>query len=159
MSNNPYAGRVPLNLRKSDTEEVVKAATSYRPGETHNPPVRDQYNDPKLTPRNVGCTPLRRYPNGKLDVKYVAAQIIDLIHKAQDGGKLTEFEKALLTSILPGKFQYPGMDSRLAGTHARLSDEEKLLVALLVNGHLREEMNWNAGQGGGSVPGRHVTRS
>jgi hypothetical protein len=25
--------------------------------------------------------------------------------------------------------------------------------------HLSEELNWNAGRGGGSVPGRHVTRN
>jgi len=159
MSNNPFSGRVPLNLRKSGAEEVIKSATSYRPGETHNPRVRDQYTDPHLAPRNVGCTPLRRYPNGKLDVKYVASAIIDLIHKAQDIGKLTEFEKALLTVILPKQFQFHGMDARLAGTHAHLSDEEKILVAMVVSGHLKEEENWNAGAGGGSVPGRHTTRS
>lgn len=160
MSNNPYAGRVPLNLRR-DEEAVSKSAsiTSYRPGEVHNPPVRDQYDDPKLTPRNVGCTPLRRYPNGKLDIKYVAHQIIDLMHKAKDGGNLTEFEKALLTIILPAQFKFPGMDNRLAGTHARLSDEEKILLALYISGHMKEEDNWNVGRGGGSVPGRNTTRS
>jgi hypothetical protein len=92
-------------------------------------------------------------------VKYVASTIIDLIHKAQDSGKLTEFEKALLTVVLPKQFQFQGMDSRLAGTHARLSDEEKILVAMVISGHLKEEENWNSGQGGGSVPGRHTTRS
>lgn len=157
MANNPYSGGVPLN-HQQDLKKA-KEATSYRPGISHTPPVRDQYTDPKLAPRNVGCTPLRRYPNGKLDVKYVAGQIIDLIHKVQNAGKLTEFEKALLTSILPATFQFHGMDTRLAGTHARMSDEEKILVAMIVNAHLKEEENWNAGLGGGSVPGRHVTRS
>lgn len=160
MSNNPFAGRVPLNLRKSSSEETVAKSTSYRPGETHRiPTTRSQYDDPRLQQRNVGCTPLRRYPNGKLDVKFVAHQIIDLIHKAQDGGKLTEFEKALLTSILPVQFHFPGMDARLTRTLARMSDEERLLVAMIVNSHMQEEKNWNAGRGGGSVPGRSTSRS
>lgn len=158
MSNNPFAGRVPLNLRKPGEGEAVVKSTSYRPGETHRLPVRDQYNDPKLAPRNVGCTPLRRYPNGKLDIKYVADTIVSLIHKAQDSGKLTEFEKALLTVVLPNKFNF-GMTNRLAGTMARLDDEEKILVAMTVHGHMKEVANWNAGRGGGSVPGRHITRS
>lgn len=159
MSNNPYAGRVPLHLRKPGEGETVAKSTSYRPGVTHRIPVRNQYDDQTLAPRNVGCTPLRRYPNGKLDVPYVAQTIIDLIHKAQDSGKLTEFEKALLLLILPEKFNFPGMTARLAGTMARMSDEEKILVGMTVQGHLREEANWNAGRGGGSVPGRHTTRS
>lgn len=157
MADNPYSGRVPLNLRRD--EEKVAKSTSYRPGVTHRLPVRNQYDDPRLVPRNIGCTPLRRYPNGRLDVKFVAQQIVDLIHKVQNSGTLTEFEKALLTLILPSHFQFAGMDPRLAGVHARMSDEEKILVALALKGHLNEELNWNAGMGGSSVPGRHVTRS
>lgn len=149
MSNNPYAGRVPINLR-ADGETVAKS-TSFRDGTTHHTEVRMPKD------REVGCTPLRRYPNGQLDIKYVAGQIIDLIHKVQDGAGLTEFEKAILTSILPGKFGF--MDKKLAGTMTKMADEEKALVAMMVHGHLGEEINWNAGRGGGSVPTRHVSRS
>lgn len=160
MPSNPLSGQVPLNLRKTGEGETVAKSTSYRPGETHRVPVtRSQYDDPRLQQRNVGCTPLRRYPNGRLDVKFVAQQIIDLVHKAKDGGRLTEFEKALLTSILPSYFQFPGMDSRMSRTMARMSDEEKLLVAMQIRGHIKEELNWNAGRGGGSVKGRGSTRS
>jgi hypothetical protein len=137
----------------------VAKSTSYRPGVTHRIPVRNQYDDPSLAPRNAGCTPLRRYANGKLDIKFVAQTIINLINKAQDSGKLTEFEKALLTIILPVQFSFPGMTDRLAGTMARMSDEEKLLVAIEVQGHMKEVANWNAGFGGGSVPGRNTSRS
>lgn len=149
MSNNPLAGAVPINLRK-DTETVAKS-TSYRDGVTHHTPVRMPKD------REEGCTPLRRYPNGQLDVKYVAQTIISLVHKVMDGSNLTDFEKAILTSILPSHFNL--MDRRLAGTIAKMADEEKALVALVVEGHLKEELNWNSGRGGGSVPGRHVTRS
>jgi len=160
VPSNPLTGAVPLNLRKPGGEETVVKSTSYRPGESHRVPVtRSQYDDPRLQQRNVGCTPLRRYPNGKLDVKYVAQQIVDLVHKAKDGGKLTEFEKALLTSILPAQFHYPGMDVRMTRTMARMSDEERLLVAILLQGHLKEEENFNAGRGGGSVSGRSTSRS
>lgn len=148
MSNNPHAGRVPINLRK-DAETVAKS-TSYRDGVTHKTEVRMPKD------REEGCTPLRRYPNGQLDIKYVAHTIISLIHKVMDSGTLTEFEKAILTSILPSRFNF--MDQRLAGTMAKMSDEEKALVALVVEGHLKEELGWNAGRGS-SITGRHVTRS
>jgi hypothetical protein len=147
--NNFFSGRVPLNLRKNE-EEVAKS-TSYRDGITHHTEVRIPKD------REIGCTPLRRFPNGQLDAKYVAQTIVDLVHKVMDGGNLTEFEKAVLTSILPSHFDL--MDKHLAGTMAKMSDEEKAIVALLVQGHLGEELNWNAGRGGGSVPVRHMTRS
>jgi len=149
MSNNPYAGKVPINLR-SDPETVAKS-TSYRDGITHKTEVRMPKD------RESGCTPLRRYPNGQLDIKYVAQMIIDMIHKVMDGGNLTEFEKAVLTLILPAKFNL--MDKRLADTMTKMSDDERALVAIVVQGHLGEELNWNGGRGGGSVTGRHVTRS
>jgi hypothetical protein len=107
--------------------------------------------------RNEGCTPLRRYPDGRLDVKYVAHHVIDVVHKAENGGVLTNYEKALLSSILPGKFQL--VDQKIAATMARMTDEERMLVALTVLKHFHEELNWNAGRGGGSVPLRNVTRS
>ena len=157
MSNNVFAGRVPLNLR-GDLEKIAKATdyTSYRPGELHEPPYRNQYVDNTITQRNTGSTPLRRYPNGQLDIKYIAHQIIDIVHKIQNSGYVTEFEKALLTLILPGQFNL--IDSSIAGTMARLSDEEKMLLTVAVNSHFAEELNFNAGRGGGSVPGRHMTR-
>lgn len=151
MSTNPYAGQVPLNLRKGGNTETVAKSTSYRDGVTHKTEVRMPKD------REEGCTPLRRYPNGQLDVKYVAQIVVDMIHKVMDGGNLTDFEKAILTLILPAKFNL--MDKRLADTMTKMSDEERALVAIVVHGHLGEEINWNSGRGGGSVPGRHVTRS
>lgn len=154
MSTNPFAGAVPLNLRQ-DAEKVEKS-TSYRDGIVHPSNVRTPDMTPELG-RNIGCTPLRRYPNGQLDVPFVAHQVIDVIHKIQDGGFVTDFERALVTLILPGQFGL--MDQSLAGTMAKLSDDERVLVAVKVNAHMKEEENWNAGRGGGSVAGRSVTRS
>lgn len=150
--NNPYSGRVPLNLIR-DKEEVVKS-TSFRPGVSHKLPVRNQHDD---LGRNPGITYARRYPNGKLDIKYVASKVIDTIHKVQNMGKLTGDEKALLTLTLPGIF--PLMDEKIAGTMFRMTDSERMLVAIAVKQHMNEELNFNAGRGGGSVPNRHVTRS
>lgn len=159
MSNNPFAGSVPLNLIR-DKEKVEKSvdSTSYRSGIQHPVECRSQYQDKTIKPRNMGCTPLRRYPNGQLDVKFVAHQIIDLVHKVKDSGDLTNYEKAILSLILPDQFR-DLIAPKIAGTMARMSDEERLMVAIIVKQHMGEELNWNAGYGGGSVPGRSSTRS
>jgi len=154
-TDNPFAGRVPLNLREGTHEEIAKS-TSYRPGIVHKPEYRNPNQDASLQ-RNEGCTPLRRYPDGRLDIKYVADQIIDLVHKVQNAGTLTSFEKAILTLILPGQFQL--IDPSIATTMAKMTDEERMMVSLVVMRHFNEEQNWNAGRGGGSVPFRNTTRS
>lgn len=153
--NNPLAGRVPLHMRKAGQEETISKSTSFRPGSAHPVNYRTPQGDKIL--RNEGCTPLRRYPNGKLDVEFVAHQVIDLIHKVEDQGKLTTFEEALLSVILPGKYDW--IDPKIAHTMARLTNQEKLLVATRVHMHLNAEMNWNAGRGGGSVRHRQNSRS
>lgn len=154
MANLP---RVPLNYRRGSEEVVAKAvesATSYRPGDTHKVEYRTGYTEKD---RNEGCTPLRRYPNGMLDHKFVAHQVIDVLHKMQDGGNVTDFERALLTMILPGKFKEL-IDSKIAQTMTKLTTDERMMIAIIVEQHLREELNWNTGLGGGSVPGRSSTR-
>jgi len=156
MSNNPYAGRVPLHLRKVDEQDRLEKSTSYRSEHSHGLMYRSPDQEPKLKREN-GCTPLRRYPNGQLDHEYVAHKVIDVVHKLQNAGYVTEFEKALLSIILPGQFQL--VDPQIAKTMARLSDNEKLLVATFVMRHFGAEQNWNSGLGGGSVPFRKVTRS
>lgn len=162
MPSNPFSGHVPLNYRQGAEEAVEKAVssgTSYRPGETHETEYRNQFHGSEAAhpDRNEGCTPLRRYPNGMLDHKYVAHQIIDILHKVKDGGNVTDFERALLTMILPGKFKEL-VDPKIAQTMTKLSNDERMLISLIVEQHLREELNWNAGRGGGSVPGRSTTR-
>jgi hypothetical protein len=154
MSNNVYAGRVPLNLRKSGEAEKLAKSTSYRSGIEHPVSYRTPQKDSLM--REEGCTPLRRYPNGLLDVNYVAQQVVDIVHKAEMGGNLTSFEQAILSVILPDKFQLA--DISISNTMARLTDSEKMLVALQVQRHLNEELNYNAGRGGGSVPFRHVSK-
>jgi hypothetical protein len=161
MANNPFAGRVPLNYRQGCEEEVSKAVenpTSYRPGETHELKYRTPHNDRTVMPRNDGCTHLRRYADGRLDVPYVCGKIIEIIHKMKDAGHVTEFEKALLAMALPHAFQKL-IDEKIAKTMTKLSSQERMMLGLYLSQHLREELNWNAGLGGGSVPGRGSTRS
>lgn len=157
MSNNPFSGRVPLNYRQGCEEEVAKS-TSYRSGETHELTYRTPHNDRTIAPRNNGCTVLRRYPDGRLDIPYVCGKIIDIIHKMKDSGRVTEFEKAILALTLPKQFQRL-IDEKIAKTMTKISNEERMLLALHLSQHMKEEINWNAGLGGGSVPGRGTTRS
>lgn len=145
MSNPP--SRIPLNLQKGFN------GTSYRDGITHKTEVRTPQDDG--LDRNLGCTPLRRYPDGKLDIDYVAHQVIDIVHAAKNGKALTEFDRALLSLILPKQFQLT--HPKIAGTMAKLSNDEIAAVGLKVMAHFGEELNWNAGNGGGSVPFRSTT--
>jgi hypothetical protein len=161
MSNNPYSGRVPINLRK-DSSKVEKAVTldetSYRPGKSHPVEYRNQYMDSSITPRNTGCTILRRYPDGRLCFEYVVQEIYSLINKVRDKGKLTEYEKAVLSLALPKPFGKL-IDSKIAQTMTKLTNEERMVLGHMIAAKLKEESNWNAGRGGGSVPGRSTTRS
>jgi hypothetical protein len=161
MSNNPYEGHVPLRRPNKD-ESLTKAKTldetSYRPGTTHPVEYRNQYTDPSITPRNTGCTILRRYPNGKLCFEYVVHEIYSLLNKVRDGGKLTQYEKAVLSLTLPKPFGKL-IDSKIAQTMTKLSKDERLVLGHMIGTKMREEANWNAGRGGGSVPGRSSTRS
>lgn len=160
MANNPFAGHVPMHLVKSK-EQAGKATsykgTSYQSGKRFGVFYRDQYTDHTIAPRNAGCQCLRRYPNGILDYRYVADQIIDAMHKVKDGGVLTELEKAILCLVLPKEFSSL-VDEKIAQTMTRLSNDERLVLASLVSAHLLEELNWNAGRGGGSVLGRSTSR-
>lgn len=158
MSNSP---RVPINLRQ-DAEKVSKAATldetSYRSGIRHKPEYRNQYLDDSITQRNMGCTILRRYPNGQLCFEHVCNEILSLINKVKDGGHVTDYEKAVLALCLPQPFSKL-MDSKIAQTMTKLSKEERMLIAHMVGAKLREIENYNAGRGGGSIDGRSSTRS
>jgi hypothetical protein len=154
MVNNPYAGRVPLN-RVSDLNKAQKA-TSYRPGKTHKPDYRCQYHDDEVMQRNPGCEALRRYPNGALDYRYALDKVLEVIHKVRDNGNLTPYEKSILAMLAPGGFSKI-IDTKIAQTMTKLSLDERMILGAMLRQHMQEELNWNAGGGGGSTPGRSVT--
>jgi hypothetical protein len=104
---------------------------------------------------------IRRYPNGQLDAKWVANQIIDAIHAMEFNGttgdpnlgsaSLLPLQAAMLTVVFPAK--YRKMEPMQAEIMTQMSDSEKEMVAALVEKQVADEQAWNAGQGGGSVPG------
>lgn len=113
--------------------------------------------------RVLGNVMFRRYPGGELDVANAAHQVIDAIHRVKDMGgadQLNSLEKTALSVLFPQSFFYvdASMVSSVARVQLRLAPHEVEQVRMAVAAHLAEEMNWNAGFGGGSVPGRSTTK-
>ena len=115
--------------------------------------------------RMCGNPFFRRHVGGGLDYEYVKHKVIDAIHRAKDSGgvagQLNNEEKTALCVLFPGQFAYldDGMVATVAAVQCKLTPFEIEEVRRRVAAHLAEELNWNAGLGGGSVPGRHQTRS
>lgn len=162
MSN--YGSRIPLHLQNADiAKAAAKGSDSYeafRPNVVHQPRYANKdFEEERATvaPQNR----MRRYPNGQLDVKWAANQIIDAIHATEFNGttgdpnvgsaSLIPLQVALLTVIFPAK--YRKMEPMQAEILTQLSDTEKDMLSAIVNKQLADEQAWNAGQGGGSVPG------
>jgi len=139
--------------------EVAKAAKagnpsyeSFRPNQIHGVQYREMEDRPGLGQAQR----IRRYPNGQLDFMHVADQVLDVIKKMNyNPDDLTPIEAALVTVVLPLKFRK--MEPQQAELLTQMSTSEKEAVAALVEGKLAEILNWSAGNGGGSVPGRTLT--
>lgn len=106
----------------------------------------------------------RRYPSGQLDVQHAVNTVLNALHRAKDSAgvnQLNSMEQTALSCLFPGSFDYiaPDMAPSVATVQLRLSPAEVSLIRTKVAQHLAEEMNYNAGLGGGSVPGRSSTRS
>ena len=157
MANNPFAGKIPLNYQQHNQKKIGQN-TSYRPGKTHPMMYNSPNNDRTIMPRNDGCTLLRRYPDGRLDIGYVAGKIIDVLHKIKDKGFVTEMERALISLILPKQFGNL-VDAKIAATMTKITKDEQMILALKISQHMKEELNYNAGMGGSSLEGRSSTRS
>lgn len=103
----------------------------------------------------------RRYPDGMLDLGYACNKVIDALHIAKQGGPLNSVQQAALSALFPMTFNYhdSNMVDHVRTVNCRITPMEAIVVARKVAAHLAEEMNWNAGRGGGSVPGRSDTRA
>lgn len=148
--------RVPLNMQKGGLEKAVKKNPSYesaRDNQIHEP----QYSAMKDRPSMVDRSRVRRYPNGELDYQWAMNTVLDALKKAEDGHYLTPIEESLLTVCLPVKFSK--VEVAQAEIRTQLSRSEKAYLKDMIEAQLKEELNWNAGQGGGSVPGRGRTSS
>ena len=106
----------------------------------------------------------RRYMDGRLDLKYAASKVIDSLHRSKDGGgvdQLNSEEKVCLSILFPEVFTEvdSAITSTVAAVQLRITVEEMHAVRQIVARHLQEELNYNAGRGGNSTPGRNQTRS
>jgi hypothetical protein len=100
---------------------------------------------------------IRRNPNGELDYEWAKNMVIDAVHNLPYPHALLPIHQALLTVVFPDK--YRNMEPMQAAILTQFSDGEKSRVRQMVEAQLKEEENWNAGQGGGSIEGRSVTRN
>jgi hypothetical protein len=106
----------------------------------------------------------RRYMDGSLDIKYAASKVIDALHRSKDGGgvdQLNSEEKVCLSVLFPEVFMEvdAAIVSTVAAVQLKITVDEMYAIKQLVARHVQEELNYNAGRGGNSAPGRNQTRS
>ncbi len=169
MSNDHFP-KVPVRFVKGNDELLksmysdAKGSTDYvndTTAPTHAPGVSSSYNVP--TDRPNGNVMFRRYLNGSLDMDYACQQVIDACHRAKyNAAPLYTQEAVALQVLFPASFSGevdPLMAASVAAVNLNLIPEEQALIRAKVAAHLAEEMNYNAGLGGGSVPGRSATKT
>lgn len=105
----------------------------------------------------------RRYLGGTLDLEYATQKVVDALHRAKDGGGINQLnneEKTCLSVLFPTQFTFgtEPVVEEVAVVQMRISLMELEQIRQAVAAHVQEELNYNAGQGGGSVPGRSQTR-
>lgn len=161
--------RLPLNLRKAlSGGSAGEELSNYEPSAPEYVPnyPTGVVSTFRAAPDRVnGNEVFRRYPNQSLDIDYAAQKVIDMVHKVQESknssGFMTNQEELILNVVFPKAFDFvdEGMIDNLRDVNLRISADEAALIALRVQAHLKEEINWNAGAGGGSVAGRSTTRA
>jgi hypothetical protein len=87
----------------------------------------------------------RRFANGLLDYDYACAKIFESMGKLKDHIALTEFEKAVLSIVVPGIVNVGEPPSSIAMTKVRLAPEETAKLRLLVMVRQAENRNYRAG--------------
>lgn len=123
------------------------------------PGVQPSYRTPP--DRVSGNKMFRRYLNGILDLEYACHKVIDALHKVRaNAAPLAPQDLMALQAIFPGNFNTgvdPAMAMATASVQLELLPSEVMAIRAKVAAHFAEELNYNAGYGGGSVPGRSVT--
>jgi hypothetical protein len=123
------------------------------------PGVNSSYRTP--LDRSSGNKLFRRYLNGVLDMDYACQVVIDAVHRfKQKDIPVYPLERVALQVLFPGHFGDDVdalMAPSVAGVQLDLLPEEQAIIRARVAMHLAEEINWNAGYGGGSVAGRSQT--
>ena len=169
MSSFDHLPRLPLNLQKAISGgSAEEELTNYKQNAPTNVPTYASGVDSTFRApmdRANGNVVFRRYPDGSLDIASAADKVLDMVHRVQENGNssafLTNQEELILSVVFPTAFSFvdSSLLDRMREVNLRITADEAFLVAMKVQAHLKEELNWNAGQGGGSVPGRSVTRA
>lgn len=104
----------------------------------------------------------RRYITGPLDVGYAVRKVLLAMARAKDSGGINQLngeEQSVLRVLFPVQFGGDTLSGDQAMVQYRLTLIEVEQIRQAVAAHIQEELNYNAGMGGGSVPGRSQTRS
>lgn len=159
----------PVNMIAANDELLKSQASAGQElGATDFKVTEDDYMNLPAEPVSSYRTPVervngnvmfRRYLDGRLDMDYAVGKVLEAVHKLKEGVILSEQEKVALSVVYPTVFTYvdAGVVDSVRSVNLKLSLEETALIALKVAAQLAEELNWNAGLGGGSVPGRSET--
>lgn len=150
--------RIPLHIQnpalaKAQGAQNNPSFESFRNHVVHQPKYKQMGED---RPSTHAMAVMRRHPDGTLDFEWAKNVIIDAIHDAAMPHGVRPVHLALVQVVFPAKFR--NMEPQQAEILTQLSGSEKDKLKAMVEAHLKEEENWNSGQGGGSVAGRHVTR-
>ena len=155
--------KIPFHIQKAlSGGSPEEALTDYRQTEPATmvvSGVTSSYRTPAN--RATGNDVFRRYQDGALDISYAKDKVVDMIHAVKDGHSITEVEKCILTCCFPEVFYFvdPDVAANLMRINLRITPQEMVAIAMAVAAHLSEEANYNAGMGGGSVPGRGTSRA
>jgi hypothetical protein len=166
--NSGNLPRKPVHMIPENAELMQKSTSGQSPVATdyvHNvdavslQKIPQSYRAP--VDRENGNAMFKRYLDGRLHFEYAVHKVIDAIHRAKVGNDMSPEDQAILVTLFPEVPQFggaaPGMASSVALVNLRISPVEREAIRQAVGQHFAEEMNWNAGLGGGSVPGRKQT--
>ena len=102
------------------------------------------------TNRVRGSNVFRRYPDGRLAMDWAKHRVVEALVKKGDGIPLTEYEHQAVAVVFPEMVKGHPEFARI-GTP--LSKGEISALRKMVKAFMGERLNYNAGRGGGSVPG------
>lgn len=152
------------HLIKADAGQTKVATDYHQDGTLDNGSVSGPTAPRIPYRRSLGNVLFRRYTNGVLDLEEAAQKVVSAIHiLKQDSVPLLPQDALALVAVFPNVPAIyacavgMGIIPEQAMMLARLAPFEVNAIQNRVAAHLKEEENWNAGQGGGSIPGRSTT--
>lgn len=150
-----FGSRKPIHFQNPDLAKALKSSSyeSFQPHRAHPTTYKEMEDRPGVEMGSV----VRRYPDGRLDYEWVKQNVLEALHHLQLGTvPVNGTQQALLQLVFPTRVRF--MDPQQAEIQTQLSESEKNALKMLVDASLKEQENWNAGFGGGSVEGRSVTK-